>query len=52
MGKRIGTMGDSGRSNVRHLHFELGSRATAVDPCSAAQSFDAIYQCSSLTFGP
>jgi murein DD-endopeptidase MepM/ murein hydrolase activator NlpD len=52
MGQPIGTMGNSGRSDVRHLHFELGTRATTIDSCGPAQSFDAIYEGSKLDFTP
>lgn len=42
-GQRIGGMGNSGRSETRHLHFELGMKADGFDPCAPAQSFDAVH---------
>ena len=41
--QQIAVMGNSGRSDMRHLHFELGSRSTAFDPCVGSQSFDAVH---------
>jgi murein DD-endopeptidase MepM/ murein hydrolase activator NlpD len=42
-GDRLGLMGNSGRSETRHLHFELGTRAGGFDPTAPSQSFDAVY---------
>jgi len=39
----LGGMGNSGRSETRHLHFELASHDGALDPCAAAQSFSAVH---------
>jgi len=39
---RLGWMGNSGRSELRHLHFELGTSA-GLDPCAPAQSFERVY---------
>ena len=43
VGNLVGEMGNSGRSDVRHLHFELGSDTTGPDSCAASQSFEAVY---------
>ncbi len=42
-GDILGGMGNSGRSQTRHLHFELGSRSAEFDSCEPAQSFDAVH---------
>ena len=39
----IANMGNSGRSDVRHLHMEMGTSAGGLDPCLPAQSFDVVY---------
>lgn len=51
LGQQIGIMGNSGRSEVRHLHFELGTRAAAFNPCTASQSLDAVYDSEKLPYG-
>ena len=47
-GQFVGEMGNSGRSDVRHLHFELGVRTSAFDPCAPAQSLDAVFDAALL----
>lgn len=42
-GEQLGLMGNSGRSETRHLHYELGTMASGFDPDAPAQSFDAVY---------
>ncbi len=42
LGQELGKMGNSGRSDTRHLHFELGV-AIKVNPCAPAQSFNYVY---------
>ena len=49
-GDVVGTMGNSGRSDERHLHFELASHAGALDPCAPAQSLELVYDPSGLPF--
>jgi murein DD-endopeptidase MepM/ murein hydrolase activator NlpD len=41
-GQQLGNMGNSGRSDTRHLHFELGV-AIKINPCAPAQSFHYVY---------
>jgi len=47
-GARLGGMGNSGRSEERHLHFELGTTDAPFDPCAPARSFDAVYPSAGL----
>jgi len=42
-GDRLAGMGNSGRSDVRHLHFEVGVTSTAPDPCEGSFSFEAVH---------
>jgi len=42
-GERLAGMGNSGRSEERHLHFELGASDTPFDPCAPARSFDEVF---------
>ena len=42
-GQHIALMGNSGRSELRHLHLELGVRKQPFDPCAKSRSFDLIY---------
>ena len=42
-GDVIGLMGNSGRSETRHLHFELGSTSDTIDPCAGSWSFSYVY---------
>jgi len=42
-GQIIATMGNSGRSELRHMHFELGTKAGSFAPCSMSQNFDKVY---------
>ena len=39
----LAAMGNTGRSDVRHLHLELGTIGTPLDPCQPSQSFDAVF---------
>lgn len=48
-GDEIALMGNSGRSELRHLHFEMGTMDEAMDPCAASQSFDYVYDPSALS---
>ena len=45
-------MGNSGRSNKRHLHFEVGLKDTPFDSCDAAQSFDSVTDPKALVSKP
>jgi murein DD-endopeptidase MepM/ murein hydrolase activator NlpD len=49
-GDTLGLMGNSGRSDVRHLHFELGSWAAEFDPCAPAQSMGYVYDSEGLAW--
>ncbi|MBS2211924.1 M23 family metallopeptidase [Carboxylicivirga mesophila] len=46
----IGEMGNSGRSELRHLHFEVGTRTQLFDPCGMSQNFDYVYNPSQLNY--
>ncbi len=49
-GSTLARMGNSGRSETRHLHFELGEYGGAFDPCAAAQSMDTVFDSELLSW--
>ena len=46
----LGVMGNSGRSDERHLHFELASHTGLFDPCEPSQSMDQVHDPEGLPF--
>jgi len=49
-GQQIAIMGNAGSSNVRHLHFEMGTRSSAFDPRKGNQNFDKVYNPEKLSY--
>lgn len=47
-GDPLGEMGNSGRSEIRHLHFELGFSSVEFNPCQPAQSFASVHDPASV----
>ena len=46
----IGLMGNSGRSDVRHLHLEIGYYSGSFNSCKPSQSFDYVLDPASYGF--
>ena len=42
VGDTLGLMGNTGRSEVRHLHLELGVTSQAFNACGTSQSFERV----------
>ena len=51
-GERLAGMGNSGRSEDRHLHFEVGSAIEPFDPCAPTRSFDVVHPPAPLGVAP
>ncbi len=51
-GDILASMGNSGRSETRHLHMELGSSETSFESCAPARSFDAVHAPAPLGIHP
>jgi hypothetical protein len=50
MAQQVGELGHSGLSDGPHLHFELGTKATAFNPCAAPQNFDRVHNPAKLRY--
>ncbi len=51
LGKRLGSLGNSGLSDGPHLHYELGTRERSFDVCAGPQNFDKVYNPAVLPYG-
>ena len=51
-GQRLAGMGNSGRSEDRHMHLEVGSATEPFDPCAPARSFDVVHDPAPLGVAP
>jgi len=49
-GQQLATMGNSGSSNVRHLHHEMGLRSVLFNPKLNNQNLDKVYNPEKLTY--
>lgn len=49
-GQAIAKMGNSGRSEVRYIHFEFGTKTDAFDPCEMSQNFTWVHNPAQLDF--
>ncbi len=48
LGQKLALMGNTGRSETRHLHLELATHAAAFNPCGKSQSFDLVFDAAQL----
>jgi hypothetical protein len=46
----IAEMGNSGRSELRHLHFEVGMKNEDFEPCAMSQNFDYVHNPARLKY--